>query len=67
MKQRQPLCASLGGEPHRVVDRAVAPGCLQLELRLGVLRVVDQQVDTVDQFERTGIRRVAAVERLLVV
>ena len=45
----------------------MTPRRLRRELRLRVLRIVDQQVDTFDQFERTRRRRVAAVEWLLVI
>ena len=49
--QRQPPGADLGGQPHRVLDGAVAPRALAGELGRRVLGVVDQQVDAVAQLE----------------
>src|SRR5215216_1381268 len=43
--------AHLTGEPHRVLDGAVPPVALAGELAGGVLRIVDQQVDTVAELE----------------
>src|SRR4051812_25250630 len=67
MEERQPLRPGLGGQPDGVVDGAVTPRRLRLEFRLGVLRVVDQQVDAGHQVERALRSREAAVERLLMV
>ena len=66
MEQREALGAGLGGHVHGVLDRAVAPGGLRRELGLGVLRVVDQQVDVAAQLEH-GRVDVGRVGRLLVV
>ena len=44
----------LGRQPDRVLDHAVAPVALQLELGRGVLRVVDQHVDARAQLHRAG-------------
>src|SRR4029079_18208264 len=43
----EPAGADLTGQPHRVLDRAVAPRALAGELGRRVLGVVDQQVDAV--------------------
>ena len=51
--QRQLLGPGLRSEPHGVVDRAMPPGGLGLELGLCVLRVVYQEVDTLYQLECT--------------
>src|SRR3954452_7742648 len=67
MEEREPLGSGLGGEPNGVVDGAVAPSRLRLELGLGVLRVVDQQVNAGDQVERALGGPETAVERLLMV
>ena len=47
--QRQPLGADLAGQEHGVLDRAVPPVALALELGRRVLRVVDQQIDALAQ------------------
>ena len=67
MEQRQLLGPRPAREPHRVVDRAVAPVELHGELVLGVLRIVNEQIDAVGKLERTVARREAAVVGLLMI
>ncbi len=51
VEQRELTDSRLVGDVHRVFDRAVSPMTLVRELRLRVLRVVDQQVGTVGELE----------------
>ena len=51
VEERELPRAGLVGDVHRVVDRAVTPVALVLELARRVLRVVDQQIDAVDELE----------------
>ena len=53
VEQRERLHPALGGQPHRVLDRAMPPRRLHPELLGRVLGVVDQQVDAFAQLART--------------
>ena len=67
MEQGEAFDLGSHGEAHGVVDRAVTPVELPGELVSGVLRIVDQQVDTIGQLHgRLGDRK-AAVGRLLMI
>ena len=61
VEQRQALGAGFLRDVHRVVDRAVTPVALVLELGRRVLRVVDQQVDAVAEVEHVVGTKSSAV------
>ncbi len=68
VEERQLTRSGLGRHPHGEVDGAVAPVALHRELGLGVLRVVDQEVDVSTQLDRTAVamrtnRRTASGDR----
>ena len=67
MEEREVLHTVCRGDPHGVFRSAVTPIGLPRELLGRVLRIVDQEIDTVDEFPRRVADAVRAVLRLLVV
>ncbi|CAA9230555.1 MAG: hypothetical protein AVDCRST_MAG20-1113 [uncultured Acidimicrobiales bacterium] len=67
VEQRQALGPADLGDVHRVVDAAVAPVRLLLELLRGVLGVVDEEVDPVAELEHRVGDVEGATQRSLVV
>ena len=67
MEEHERASPRLGRQPDGVVDHAMAPVALDLELGRRVLRVVDQDVDALAQLHRAGRDGERTVARLLVI
>ncbi len=67
VKQHEALRAGLPRNFDCILDRAVAPIGLRFEFCLRVLRIVNQEVNSVAQFQYTRINSAGVVQRLLMI